>query len=610
MVNRLRKGLWFLLIVFLAYFSSPGYPDSKTKTIHNLPVNQDMGTKSWRTSEDEKIVLEAMEQSDCPDCWTTLNNAIRCRRCVELKEDCQDCCFSGEDPSTRIIKCTEEDTSGDYKCKPELFDRDECDQVVCDKEDDDDDYTSDCMSKCTDYEDYESGSACVEEKQTGGKPKTSEPYGLQRRGCPEEDSDDLAPDGSCSLVGTGSGLDRKWKCTSDWLKPKFAVDYIDKTLCAPNSDLTFINSKPDSSWSYGDYYAVTKVSPSCTSSDSCSQSCPGSCEKKGKNCAGQACNPPDCTPKCPDACSYTCVSVSCTTPDQSTSDCVCSASQCSTPSCTPSCSSSCGSNGCSSPCTSSCFPDSDDYYVYTLSEKYQNYITECIKKADEYEECADRVNCCEKRACQDISAKNKKTKEYECTPGFSDNCKYCEKRECYHNDIVDNCKEFTAIGVKKSCPQLASDVHSCLTMPKNSGCFKEIKTGGKTFSYPYVASSNDALNIIWQIITSTSSDKDVKGLNFYTLVKVWKLNESGEKAELTYTSMANVKSQEAAFSIYGTTNVAKGKLDAGASYGVYLYYSLPPGEFCDVDCEKPGTCESETTIELTYVSLILQRVRE
>ena len=35
--------------------SSPGYPDSKTKTIHNLPVNQDMGTKSWRYSKgDEK----------------------------------------------------------------------------------------------------------------------------------------------------------------------------------------------------------------------------------------------------------------------------------------------------------------------------------------------------------------------------------------------------------------------------------------------------------------------------------------------------------------------------------------------------------------------------
>ena len=68
-----------------------------------------------------------MQESNCPACWTTLNNAIRCRLCVELREDCKDCCFTEDNPENKIIKCTEEDTSEDYKCKSELFDRDECD---------------------------------------------------------------------------------------------------------------------------------------------------------------------------------------------------------------------------------------------------------------------------------------------------------------------------------------------------------------------------------------------------------------------------------------------------------------------------------------------------
>lgn len=588
-----------MLIVFLAYFSSPGYPDSKTKTIHNLPVNQDMSVRSWRTSEDEKIVLEAMEQSDCPDCWTKLNNATECRRCVELREDCQNCCFSDENPATRIIKCTEEDTSEDYKCKSELFDRDECDLVVCDEEDDNGNYTSDCMSKCADYEGYESGSACVEEKQTGGKPKTSEPYGLQRRGCPEKDSEDLAPDGSCSLVETGTGLERKWKCSRGDLQPKFGG-------CDPDSASGLI--KPSSNT----YYVITKATPSCTSSCFTSP-CTSDCSSPSTGCSVKSACTPSCSSSCDPSCVPSCYSGNCSEAESSCSA-TCSSDCTTNGSCWPSCSkeescppkgkcsSWCTKSSCNTGCSSSCEPEAV-FYIYALSREFKDYIKDCISYADTYEECADRVHCCEKGACQDISAKNKKTEEYKCAAGFSGNCVDCVKRVCYHDD----CAEFTAIGAEKSCPQLASDVHSCLVEKKNSECFKEIKTNNKPFYSSYVASSNDALNIIWQI-TSTSSDKDVKGLNFYTLVKVFKLDASGNREEPpAHTSMANVKSQEAAFSIYGTTNVAKGKLLEGASYRVYLYYFLPPGEFCDVKCE---TCKNDTTIELTYVSLILQRVRE
>ncbi len=570
-----KKRLWFMLIVFLVYLSSPGYP--KSIKMKNLPASQDMESYSREYDEGE-LTKEAIECSACKD---DMNDTAKCNKCVELNDACPDCCLTDD---LEAVRCTE-DESEDYECGLSPFgNADNCEPVVCGDQD-----TNDCFAECKD------GSGC-ESEGTGGEPKSSKtPYGLQRRGCPVEDSKDLAPnDDSCTKV-SGSGLDRIWKCPSDGLKPKFADNYLDKSQCLLDSDLTFTHSKPDSTWGYGDYYAVTKVSPACTSSDSCSQSCSGSCEKKKKNCVGQACNPPDCIPKCPDACSYTCVSAACTTPDQSTSDCVCSASQCSTPSCTPSCSSSCGSNGCSSLCASSCFPDSDTYYVYVLSDKYKEYITECIDKADTYEECADRVHCCQKGACPDeVKGKNKK-----CNSGFEANCDlaHCENRACYSSD----CADYTGIENKKSCAQLASDANGCLVDNKN--CFMEIDSD---FYYNFVAKSGDSLTIIWQIVNE-QSNQDVSGVNFYTLVKVFK-TEMDKVEPAAHTSMMNVKSLEAAFSIYGTTHVKRGELESGKSYRVRVYYFLPNVKSCNDLCETCAAAENE--VELSQMSLTLVRVRE
>lgn len=588
MVNRLRKGLWFLLIVFLAYFSSPGYPDSKKKTIHNLPVNQDMGTRFWRHSEGgERIVLEAMEQSDCPDCWTTLNNAIRCRLCVELREDCKDCCFSDKNPATGIIKCTEEDTSENYVCKSELFDRDDCDQVVCE--------SAKCNTKCTNYDEYEADSPCQGVLETGGAVDSSaNERRWQRKGCPEKDSEDLAPNGNCQQVevGTKTGLERIWECDASDYQPKFSG-------CDPETASGLL--KPAGYYSF--VRIVTYCEPDCAQNE-CYADCPatstGACEKPSGSCM------PSCTPTCSAEISSgsspgagaKCAPSGCGVSQSCTASCINEGGAC----IAQECSSACGASFCES-YSSRRDGSPSTFYVYTLSEEFKDYIEECIDYTDEYDACKDRLNCCEKGVCQDIYMESIVTQEYECAPGFSENCEDCEKRKCYYDD----CAEFTAVGAENSCPQLASDVHSCLTKEENSGCFKEVKIGDEPFYYSYVASSNDALNIIWQVVSS-SPDKDVKGFNFYTLVKVFKLDASGNPEEKpAHTSMANVKSQEAAFSIYGTTNVPKGKLLEGASYRVYLYYSLPPGEFCDEDCE---TCKNGATIELTYVSLILQRVRE
>lgn len=608
MVNRLRKGLWFMLIVSLVYLSSPGYPDSK-KTIHNLPVNQDMGVFSKRYSEGEKI-LEVMKQSDCEDCWSTLNDAAKCKRCVRLRENCGDCCLTEDKEGKKTVKCgVKDDKEYNYNCGAVPFEDDACDPIVCD--------TDRCNTKCRDYK-YDADSPCngVEEgKGTEGEVDDSaKPLRWQRKGCPEEDSEDLAPEGAdCELVQDTAGLNRKWKCLSDGLKPKFAEQYYtltDGSSCLPDSDADLDGiAKPDASWGYGDYYAVTKVSTVCEKqTDQCEGFCGGSCEAAGKNksCSPNSCDPDDCTPACPEHCEYSCVlGTACVSEDLSTKDCICSGSQCPTARCTPNCNPECGSEGCSSTCSSPCLPNVP-YYVYVLSKKYQDYIEKCIAYADNYDACMDRVNCCKKGVCRDeVVKRNDGT--YGCNPGSSENCDTadCGKRICY----ADDCADF---GAAASCAQTSSDANGCLIY--HPDCFKEMDSA---FFYPYVARSGDALNIIWQVVTKEPA-KVVDGLNFYTLVKVWKLDADGNPEKAVHTSMMNVKSLEASFSIYGTTNVPKVDLEGGASYQARLYYFLPPREFCmpkceclagDADCEAEA-CEDTNNIELTYLSLILQRIRE
>jgi len=604
---KMKKGLWFFLLVFSVYLSHPGYTATKSINIKDLPANQDMDMASQEYGEGEKTLGVTDDGGDCigSECLESLNETAKCNKCVELQDACPDCCLTDNTSGDKVVKCSEGDDNGDYVCEAAPFDEDSCDPVVCNKDK--------CFSECSNYayeqfeDDGKTQTACYETKGTAGEVDSSaKPRRWQKRGCPEKDSADLAPNGSCSPIGTGSGLDRKWKCTSDWLKPKFAVDYIDKSLCAPDSDLTFTNSKPDSTWGYGDYYAVTKVSPLCDEDDTCESECSVSCKVKKDSCSPvypdtDMCSPSACTPECPDACSYSCVSgTACEDgkEDKSTSDCSCAAEASCTPRpCDTECSTKCW-NRCSNSCPSGCEASSDDYYVYVLSDKYQKYIKECIDKANEYEECADSAHCCQEGACPD-----ELDGEDKCNPGFEANCDSanCEKRVC--PAYVSMCEAYTGTGTITSCAQLASDANGCLVDHKD--CFKEID---EDFPYhDFVARSGESLTIIWQIVNKPP-EEIVSGVNFYTLVKVWELDSSGETdGKLVHTSMANVKSLEAAFSIYGTTYVPGKDLEAGKLYRAKVYYFLPNAEFCDPNCE---TCAATNEVELSYLSLIVLRVRE
>ena len=192
------------------------------------------------------------------------------------------------------------------------------------------------------------------------------------------------------------------------------------------------------------------------------------------------------------------------------------------PSYTPSCNLSCGSDGCSSSCTSSCSAASEDYYVYVLSDKYQEYIKECIKQADEYEKCINEFDCCRDGVCP------KKTDGGECSPGFDVNCEKekCEELVCYYSD----CERYIGDEKTKSCAQLASDANDC--MSEHKYCFQEIDS--EKIKYDFVARRGDSLSIIWQIDAKSADDEDAEGVNFYTLVKVFELDGDKNRQETLF----------------------------------------------------------------------------
>lgn len=206
------------------------------------------------------------------------------------------------------------------------------------------------------------------------------------------------------------------------------------------------------------------------------------------------------------------------------------------------------------------------------------------------------MHCCQEGACPEET-----DSEGDCSPGFDLNCDLdsCENRLC--DEYADMCKNYTSATKIKSCAQIASDANSCLV--DNTDCFREIDPD---FKYDFVSRGGESLTVIWQIINKPVA-RDVSGVNFYTLVKIF--NKDEDKTEpAAHTSMMNVKSLEAAFSIYGTTSISKGELEAGKSYRARAYYFLPEAEFCKPECE---TCASGTIeVELSHMSLILLRVRE
>lgn len=600
-----RINKWMPVLLFFAVLWLSPLSYGALKSINNLPANQDMDMISRDYKNGEKILGVTDSSGECigGECFNNLNDTAKCNKCVDLQILCPDCCLNDSQTAAR---CTAED-SEDYSCGVELFGFDSCDKVICE------DAETDCKSECVNRDDYTENSVCKESEGTAGVPRQPHiPYGLIRKGCPDADSQDLAPNGNCVLVA-GSGLARKWKCSGLGLEPRFIDTYTDNSKCLADSEVEFSSSKPPYSGGYGEYYAVTKVSPDCEDNAPCTASCSGSCScttsvcppitTTSSSCApvtscgpSGSCVPAPCQAECKtktaQVCAYSCVAgTACSSADTSTSDCECRGLLSNNP--PSSCSPQCENNSdiqCSVTYKGNCeAAASSTYYVYTLSQKYQDYINECISKADGYEKCQDRINCCRKGVCP-----NEVNENGQCNSGFDFNCDLsnCGKRLCYK----ENCVKYAGSG----CAMYASDARGCLGEKKD--CFVEID---ESFNYRFVARNAESMTVIWQIITKPPSVIS-SGVHFYTLVKVL---ETATKNEI-HTSMMNVKSLEAAFSIYGTTHIPKEDLKAGVSYQVRLYYFLPSAEFCFPLCEsQPDAC-AKIKLEVDYAALTAIRVRE
>lgn len=205
-----NKKALILLLIFLAFFNSPAYPGRKS--INYLPSNQDVETVS-KVYKDK--VLEEIECSSCED---SFSRARKCSDCVDLKEKCPNCCLTTV--SSRVIKCSPEDTSADYDCTPVPFTSGvgNCEQVACGSRGSE----TDCDTLIC----------------SGGLVSSGSPYGLQRRGCPDENSNELKPDCSaCTEISGTTGKDRVWRCpTSCGLSPRPAFQPCSETSGPPRCD--------------------------------------------------------------------------------------------------------------------------------------------------------------------------------------------------------------------------------------------------------------------------------------------------------------------------------------------------------------------------------------
>ena len=425
-----NKKVLILLLVLLASFNHPVY--SRDKSIKYLPANQniEMVSKDYPSGLPKGEIY-------CKTCADYFARAKKCADCVDLKELCPDCCLTTTSP--KAIKCSKDDTSKDYNCSKIPFTFASCEQIECGSRSGD----TDCDTL-----------VCSE-----GSVSSGSPYGLQRRGCPDAYSDELAPSGCSGCTISGTGMDRVWTCpkTSCTSSPSPSFQTCSKTSAPPRCD------------DLGSYYDVTAIGA---------------------------------------------------------------------------------------------------FYEYKLNFAFKDCINTCTAYADAYEECRDRVDCCERVVCK---------------TGYTDNCtdSNCEKRIA-----APECDEYT----RGKCIKLNQQAQECLEGGTEE-CFKEIDRAAR---YDFTARSGEAYNVIWQINTEPLLEaKNDENTKFYTMVKV-----VGPFGKVVYASMLHQKSLNAAFSIYGSTLISKGTFKPGKRYQIQVHYFMND----DVD--------TEYQVAIKHLSLIVTRVRE
>ena len=251
-----NKKALTLLLVFLVFFNSPAYP--KDKRIKYLPANYTSDTVSADYSNDPLILKQLDGGEYCSD---DLFSVSECNKCVELKKECPDCCLT-TDSLPKAIKCSpgDEDTSADYNCTEPPF-LEDCPQTECGAG-----TTGTGGSRSSD-----DSTDCENLICSSGSVSSGSPYRLQRRGCPDEDSDELAPkcsDGTvCTDTETGTGINRVWTCPPT---AACSLGNISPSFVEPCS----ASSGPGRCDNLASYYVVEHVwednSTICTDSCACS----------------------------------------------------------------------------------------------------------------------------------------------------------------------------------------------------------------------------------------------------------------------------------------------------------------------------------------------------
>ena len=585
-----NKKALILLLIFLTLFNSPVYP--KNRNIRYLPSDTTMDSVS-KDYTSNPITLKQLAGKNCQGLF---DGITACRKCAKLKDDCPDCCLTQITP-TAAIHCTAGESS-DYDCTEAPFEGDNCEQSKCDYTNTDDSCTN-CGSRS---QDDETSNSCQAEDYLDCNPDgtvaSGSPYGLQRRGCPDADSDELAPAGcsNCDVDET-AGINRVWTCpkTSSCTSsssPSFetcsatsgTTTRADSASCSPYYDVTYV-------WAY----TTTPTSTQSCNNQCNNLTCPPAtllCSPTSPNCADdtysaipQNC-PIPCTPPCWDE--LVCPPASPCLPVR-----VCG---------------SCTDTPCTATATCTTHPEVQSH-TYSLSSTFKPCIVTCTDYADAYETCEDKITCCQESVCPESKIIK--------SPGFTNNCtkvrgdkdkkSVCEKRMgCINTDFCDG-----AI-TKGECIKLVRETAECLI--NYPVLFSEIAANDGPARYSFIARNNESLTIDWQVILESLTEAQVEkmeGVSFYTLVKV----EDEDEATTTgdHISMLNIRDLDNAFSIYGLTHVPKGKLTPGKKYTVKIYYFFPETRVCQWNSSEKAyenTVEDKITLKVKQLFLNIVRVKE
>lgn len=576
------KNILILLLTLVFFLNSPAYPkgikvsylpyDTTMESVSKDYTNPDAPNKGDSDYDRDFIVLPQIDPGDCAD---DFKGIAPCRKCAKWRKGCPDCCLTTTD-SSAAIRCTAGDESGDYACTDSPFQDGTCSKIECDDSKEEE--------KCELAEPICSGGTISEKS-----------YRLYGKGCPKKDSDDLTPDPDCKEVA-GSGLERVWECRELDEKPK------GYPLCNP--DLSSGLSRPE------EYYSVVRADTSCISNPCKVEQCQVSCATKASGECRYANS--SCSPSCaPDGCnsfiettdalaSAACTALGCGVNSSCSAACTsgkdsCAAGKCgSSSNCSlPDCKSYSGRWSGSPP----------DFYIYTLTQDFKDYLTACNDYADVYEECEDRITCCQENVCPD---ENKTGFEANCTKGNK-----CEDRAgCIK---IDFCDEAITEG---QCIANVGLAAGCLNTKEtdddaNNDLSQEIPSGVR---YSFIARSGESLIIDWNVVLDSLDNDEIEemeGISFYTFVRVEEVG--GANAPAPHISALTIRDMDNAFSIYGLTNVPAEKLTPGKKYEVKIYYFFPQSMECKYDnseSEYKKEMGGDHTVKVKQLYLNVVKVKE